>query len=163
MDPDDTTNGANVIIWTPDNRITLVQHAYGAQNWALPGGAVRKGETPANAAIRETIEETGLTPLPELRHVALLAQRTLVHGCIEHGLCSLYSTQKVAGEEKLDTNEVLQICRVDLADIFSEKLSVGLGYKRMIAIWWNNRHSFSSHEGSLSNPVSTYVERVLRV
>ena len=31
-------------------------------SWSIPGGAIREGESPAKAAIREAIEETG--PLP---------------------------------------------------------------------------------------------------
>lgn len=41
-----------------DNRILLVARA--RARWALPGGRIRRDETPANAARRELEEETGL-------------------------------------------------------------------------------------------------------
>ena len=39
--------------------IELQDPATGARFWSLPGGEIEKGETPAEAAIRETQEETG--------------------------------------------------------------------------------------------------------
>lgn len=42
-----------------DDRILCVwNRRYGG--WSLPGGMVEKGETPADAAVRELFEETGL-------------------------------------------------------------------------------------------------------
>lgn len=41
-------------------RILLIQRADNGL-WALPGGALEVGETPAEGAIRETLEETGVT------------------------------------------------------------------------------------------------------
>lgn len=38
----------------------LRKSAHGAGTWAPPGGHLEFGETPKDAAIRETIEETGL-------------------------------------------------------------------------------------------------------
>ncbi len=40
-------------------RILLIQRADNGQ-WAMPGGALAVGETPAQGAVRETLEETGV-------------------------------------------------------------------------------------------------------
>ena len=37
----------------------------GQRHWDLPKGGIHDGETPAEAAVRETIEETGLVFAPE--------------------------------------------------------------------------------------------------
>jgi 8-oxo-dGTP pyrophosphatase MutT (NUDIX family) len=42
-----------------DGRVLLARHAEG-DVWLLPGGGVEPGETPADAAVREMWEETGL-------------------------------------------------------------------------------------------------------
>ena len=45
---------------TSGGRILLVRHTYGARAWDLPGGAMRRGEPPLDAARREMEEELGL-------------------------------------------------------------------------------------------------------
>ncbi|MFA9445608.1 NUDIX domain-containing protein [Egicoccus sp. AB-alg6-2] len=42
------------------DRLLLVRHADGSHDWGLPGGAIEPGEHPADAAVREVHEETGL-------------------------------------------------------------------------------------------------------
>ncbi|KVL21710.1 NUDIX hydrolase [Burkholderia sp. MSMB1826] len=42
-----------------DERVLLVTRA--ASRWALPGGTIKRGETPLEAAHRELCEETGMT------------------------------------------------------------------------------------------------------
>ena len=48
-----------VAIRDSDGRVLLARHVEG-NRWVLPGGSVEPGETPANAAVREAWEETGL-------------------------------------------------------------------------------------------------------
>ncbi|MGH9102349.1 MAG: NUDIX hydrolase [Acidimicrobiales bacterium] len=49
-----------------DGRLLLVRRAHGeaAGRWAVPGGRVERGETMAEAVVRELMEETGLEVLP---------------------------------------------------------------------------------------------------
>lgn len=45
---------------TDGNRVLLVRHTYGNQEWDLPGGGIRRGEKPVAAARREMEEELGV-------------------------------------------------------------------------------------------------------
>ncbi len=62
-----TSFGAKVLI-EHNNNYLLIRHTYGPTHWSLPGGGVRRGETPDAAAKRETIEETGIE-ISHLRHI----------------------------------------------------------------------------------------------
>jgi 8-oxo-dGTP pyrophosphatase MutT (NUDIX family) len=48
-------------VLTDGAQVLLVRHTYGDREWDLPGGSVRRGELPVNAARREMKEELGLT------------------------------------------------------------------------------------------------------
>lgn len=49
-----------VLVLTENNEILLVRSWFGHQRWSLPGGGVRRKEDPREAAVRETLEETGV-------------------------------------------------------------------------------------------------------
>ncbi|HVT64688.1 MAG TPA: NUDIX hydrolase [Mycobacteriales bacterium] len=53
---------AGAVVRDPAGRLLLVQrgHPPAQGSWTLPGGRVEPGETPAEAAVREVREETGL-------------------------------------------------------------------------------------------------------
>ena len=48
---------AGVVLRDAQDRILLVHHAEGV--WTIPGGAIEPEEAPADAAVREVLEETG--------------------------------------------------------------------------------------------------------
>ena len=52
--------GAACAIFDDDGRVLLVRHTYGRRNWELPGGVGEAGESPAETASRELLEETSL-------------------------------------------------------------------------------------------------------
>ena len=59
------------------DHILMVQHREPTRSyWTLPGGGVEAGETPAEAAVREVLEETGV----RVRAVRLLWEGTYGHG-----------------------------------------------------------------------------------
>lgn len=57
-----------VVIQRQDGKVLGVSRGRGVNRWGLPGGRVEAGETPAEGAARELMEETGL----ELEDGALL-------------------------------------------------------------------------------------------
>lgn len=57
--------GSAAAIFDNAGRVLLVRHSYGRLNWELPGGVAEPGETPAQTAVREVGEETGLVVVPE--------------------------------------------------------------------------------------------------
>lgn len=65
---------AGVLIIDRD-RVLLVRHNYGLRRWSFPGGVVEAGETPAEAARREALEEIGVEV-----HLGDLQGRYRVHG-----------------------------------------------------------------------------------
>jgi len=48
-------------VLTHGDRLLLVRHTYGDREWDLPGGSVKRNETPAAAARREMLEELGIS------------------------------------------------------------------------------------------------------
>jgi ADP-ribose pyrophosphatase YjhB (NUDIX family) len=54
------TEGAHVLVTDDAGRILVVRTTYLGPGWSLPGGRVEREETPHEAAVRETREETGI-------------------------------------------------------------------------------------------------------
>jgi 8-oxo-dGTP diphosphatase len=55
--------GISAAIIVQDGRVLMIRRrvAEGELSWQFPAGAIEAGETPEDAAVRETAEETGLT------------------------------------------------------------------------------------------------------
>jgi ADP-ribose pyrophosphatase YjhB (NUDIX family) len=54
------TVGAVVVLRRGDGRMALVEQRH-SPGWALPGGLMQRGESPASALVREVAEELGVT------------------------------------------------------------------------------------------------------
>ena len=50
----------NVVVVNTDDSVLMIRRSDNG-NWAVPGGAVDLGESVAQAAVRETLEESGIT------------------------------------------------------------------------------------------------------
>ncbi len=53
------TIGVRAVLLDPDERVALVRHTY-VDQWYLPGGGVKKGESIAAALVRELAEEVAI-------------------------------------------------------------------------------------------------------
>ena len=78
-----TPHGVCVIARDLEGQVLLVQHSYGPPGWYIPGGGLKRGEDPADAARRELREETGceidgLKPLGEV-HETLSGAPHMAH------------------------------------------------------------------------------------
>lgn len=61
-----------VLVINEEKEVLLVRNWLGHQMWTLPGGGIKKGETPAEAAAREVHEETGLRlPADQLHELGI--------------------------------------------------------------------------------------------
>ena len=89
-----TKIGANVIL-VDNGKILLLLRAGGWKtgSWGPPGGGADQGETPKQAAVRETYEESGLRV--KSADLDLLIQRTK-H---DYGMIYFYITDKFSGKE----------------------------------------------------------------
>jgi 8-oxo-dGTP pyrophosphatase MutT (NUDIX family) len=54
-----TKHGVKCLV-TDGDRVLLVRHTYGRRSWDLPGGSIKRRESPLSAARREMHEELGL-------------------------------------------------------------------------------------------------------
>lgn len=75
--------GVSVVAHDERGQILLIRLSYGKGYWSFPGGGIKKGETPAEAATREMTEEVGCHPY-NLRPIGVLEEdlsgaRSTVH------------------------------------------------------------------------------------
>lgn len=111
-----------------EGRILMVRQWYkGELLWTLPGGSIEEGETPAEAAKREALEETGLT----VETGDLVAERYLER---IKGMYYCFVAKSVEGEAALGTDPELKEDRQELKELRWFRLEDLLAHKEMSPI-----------------------------
>jgi 8-oxo-dGTP diphosphatase len=104
-DQTDPKPGISAAIVVQGDRVLMVRRriSEGELMWQFPAGGIEAGETPEEAAVRETLEETGL----EVKAIRLLGQR--VHPKTGREM-SYTAAEVVAGEAHVaDDDELAEV------------------------------------------------------
>lgn len=112
----------SVILTDERGRMLLVRHVEG-NDWTTPGGMVEPFETPADAAVRETWEETGLYVRPT-RIVGVFGgprnATTYANGDRIAWVSTVFAAERIDGELQPDGVETLEaryFAWAELADV----------------------------------------------
>lgn len=90
-------------------RFLLIRDSY--RNWGFPKGHLEEGETPAQAAVRETSEETGLDGLVLHGPIRLIDWHFRFRGRRIHKYCHFFLLESPEGEPSPQADEGISDCR----------------------------------------------------
>ncbi|HXW44445.1 MAG TPA: NUDIX domain-containing protein [Streptosporangiaceae bacterium] len=100
-----------------DGRVLLGRRA-DVGVWTLPGGIIDPAEQPADAAIREVFEETGVLAMPEmLTSVGVSPAITYANGDQVQYLEYCFRCRAVGGEARVNDGELSEVGWHSVADL----------------------------------------------
>ncbi|MEV7781313.1 NUDIX domain-containing protein [Kitasatospora sp. NPDC088351] len=97
------------VVLDDDGRVLLARRADDGR-WALPGGILDPGEQPADGAVRECLEETGVAAVPELlASVGVTPEVTYPNGDVTRYVLLTFRCRAVGGEARVNDDESLAV------------------------------------------------------
>jgi 8-oxo-dGTP pyrophosphatase MutT (NUDIX family) len=99
----------------------LIKDSY--DNWGFPKGHLENGETPADAAARETAEETGLSGLELRGPIRVIDWHFRFRGRHIHKYCHFFLFESASGEPSPQVEEGITDFRWEALDRALETLS----------------------------------------
>ena len=90
-------------------RFLLIRDSY--DNWGFPKGHLEDGESPAEAALRETAEETGLASLVLQGPIRVIDWHFRFRGRHIHKYCHFFLFESPEGEPRPQADEGITDCR----------------------------------------------------
>ena len=107
-DPLWLSTAAGVVL--DDNGQVLLGRRADTGIWALPGGIIEPGEEPADAAVREIFEETGVVAVPEaLCAVTVCGPITYRNGDMVQYLELLFRCRAAGGSAQVNDSESVEV------------------------------------------------------
>jgi len=125
-----------------DGKLLLVQRGIEPwyQKWYLPAGFVEVDEEPEEAAIRETLEETGL----QVRIIGLAGIYAYADDPRGNGLVLIYNAEIMEGELTI-TSETMQAGFFSRSEIETMQFA-GASVDRQVHDWVNQYNRFSGDQ-----------------
>jgi len=105
------------IVLDHEGRVLLVRRADNGA-WTLPGGIIEPAEQPADAAVREVFEETGVVAVPEtLSSVTVFQPITYPNGDHVQYLELAFRCRAAGGEARVNDDESVEVGWYALDDL----------------------------------------------
>lgn len=108
--------GVAAIVFNDRNEV-LLQLRSDTKTWGLPGGAMDPGEEPAEAVVREVLEETNVQVIPE-RIVGVYAGPEYMFSYPNGDRIAVvsitFACKPIGGEPRVNDDECLEVCYVPL-------------------------------------------------
>jgi 8-oxo-dGTP pyrophosphatase MutT (NUDIX family) len=140
------------IVVLTDSRELLLCHVTGQRHWDLPKGGIHAGESPREAALRETSEETGLQIAAETlcdlgRHVYTAKKDLHLFACLSGRLdtrelrCESCFVERGSGRARPEMDgfgwfpfaRIAELCTPRLAVLLGTTLDLDAVVRRLVA------------------------------